>query len=146
MMLLLIHAVATLLMTGVVLFVAVVHYPMFARVGTAEFPAYSREHASRTTIVVAPLMLIEALTGVLLLVPSWSALPPGATRALWIGAALLIVVWGITFGINVPQHARLANGFDARVHRQLVASHWVRTAAWCARAGVVSVALAIARG
>ncbi len=138
--LLLINAASTLLMTGVVLFVAIVHYPLFAGVGREVFPAYSLSHASRTTIVVAPLMLIEAMTSVLLLVPAIAGRAPGVLE--FTGVALLVPIWGITFLLNVPQHARLAKGFDSSVHRALLRTHALRTLCWAGRAVVVLLMLA----
>ena len=133
--LLLVHAAATLMMTGLVLFVAVVHYPLMAAVGAGEFVEYERRHVARTTWVVAPLMLVEAgcVAGVVLAGAGWAA---------WVGAGLLGVCWGVTFGLNVPQHGRLAAGFDGNVHRGLVRAHWIRTAAWCGRS-VVAVGMLV---
>lgn len=138
--LLLIHAAATLLMTGVVIFVAIVHYPLFGAVGPECFPAYSAAHASRTTIVVAPLMLIEALTGVLLLVPTIAGRDPGVLE--YAGLGLLAPIWGITFLLNVPQHARLAKCFDTGIHRALLLTHALRTLLWAARGVIVMVMIA----
>ena len=59
---LLAHVAATAAMTGLIWFVQLVHYPLFARVGVADFTAYEREHVRRTGLLVAPLMLLEALT------------------------------------------------------------------------------------
>jgi hypothetical protein len=39
-----------------------VHYPLFKMVGHEGFPEYERCHQQRTTVVVAPLMLLEATT------------------------------------------------------------------------------------
>jgi hypothetical protein len=64
---LLAHAASTLVMVGVIWFVRVVHYPLFEQVGKAAFAAYETAHARLTTWVVAPTMLVEALTGGLLL-------------------------------------------------------------------------------
>ena len=56
MMLLLIHAGATLYMTGLIWFVQVVHYPLMARVGEDGFAEYEKHHQRLTTWVVAPPM------------------------------------------------------------------------------------------
>ncbi|MEM7622657.1 MAG: hypothetical protein AAF235_05580 [Planctomycetota bacterium] len=132
-----VHALATGLMAGLVLFVQVVHYPLFAKVGTAEFPAYETAHQNRTTIIVAPLMLTEALTAALLvLMPT-----AGVSRTLTITSAVLVAaVWALTFFVAVPLHGKLSSGFDAAAHRALVASNWPRTVLWVARA-VIAVAI-----
>jgi hypothetical protein len=126
------HAVPTLAMAGLIWFVQVVHYPLFAAVGEQQFPAYERQHCRRTGWVVMPLMLAELAFTVWL----WWAAPAGAAAAARLGLLLLGVVWGSTFLLQVPGHERLARGFDAAAARRLVASNWLRTAAWSARAAV----------
>lgn len=131
---LLAHASATWAMTGLIWFVQVVHYPLFARVGDSGFAAYEAAHQTRTTWVVGPLMIVEAATAV------WLALarPPGvAPWAVWAGLLLLGLVWASTALLQVPQHAVLARGFRADAYAVLVGTNWIRTAAWTLRAALV---------
>jgi len=126
-------------MVGIIWFVQVVHYPLFSRVGAGGYPAYQSAHSRLTTYVVVPPMLVELGTGI------WLALrpPPFFPPALaWTGLALIAAVWLSTFFLQVPMHSRLERGFDAAAHRRLVASNWIRTAAWTARGGIVLVVLA----
>ena len=136
--LLLANAVATLFMTGLIWFVQVVHYPLFARVGNEAFPAYSRAHQTLTTLVVGPPMLVEALTALLLVVSR-----PAQVSAwlAWTGLALVGVIWLSTAALQVPAHGRLVSGFDAEVGSFLVTTNWIRTVAWSARAAVVCAML-----
>ena len=129
------HAAATWAMTGLIWFVQVVHYPLFAAIGPAGFAAYHAAHSRLTTLVVGPLMLVEAACGV------WIVLER-PTPAAWTGVALLAVVWGATFVVSVPRHNLLAAGFDAAVIDSLVATNWIRTIAWTARAGLAAWFLA----
>ena len=132
--LLLLHLAATFYMVGLVWFVQRVHYPLFAGVGAQEFPAYQDQHVTRTSPVVGPAMLIEAGTGLALVV----APPPDVPQLLpWLGLALLTAIWLSTWLLQVPRHGELTAGFDPRAHRRLVASNWIRTAAWSIRGGVV---------
>jgi hypothetical protein len=130
------HAAATLALVGLIWFVQVVHYPLFGRVGAEGFPQYATLHQRRTTWVVAPLMLIEAGTGLWLVVDS--ALPAWQP---WTGLALLVAIWASTACLQVPLHGRLAAGFDPRAHRALVRTNWLRTAAWTARGALVLLML-----
>jgi uncharacterized membrane protein len=129
-----IHVAATLAMVGVIWFVQLVHYPLMQRVGTEAFSEYEIEHQRRTTWIVAPLMLAEVVTAVyLVLAPAAgynSAVP-------WIAAILLAVVWASTLLVQVPQHERLAQGYDRQTVVTLVRSNWVRTVAWSLRGGLV---------
>lgn len=134
---LLLHAGATLFMTGLIWFVQVVHYPLFASVGAEGYSSYQTEHMRRTGLVVGPVMLVEAGTA--------AALPLlGLGREAWLlalaGIGLLLVIWLSTFLVQVPLHGRLARGFDARSAALLVSSNWVRTVAWSIR-GAIAVAL-----
>ena len=131
---LLTNLAATLLMTGVIWTVQVVHYPLFAGVGADVWPAYEAAHQSRITVVVGPLMVAELATAVWLVLDRPPGVPAWAVVA---GAALVGVVWASTAFVQVPLHAALGAAFDADAHRQLVATNWVRTAAWTLRGGLV---------
>lgn len=134
--LLLVHAAATLFMAGVIWFVQGVHYPLFAELGGA-LPHYATRNARLTTWVVAGPMLVELATALVL-----AARPaPGTpTRLAWAGLALLAVIWVSTALVQVPRHERLQAG-DLAAVRGLVASNWLRTAAWTLRAGIVLLML-----
>jgi len=131
--LVLLHAAATLLMTGVIWFVQIVHYPLLARVGRPDFAGYERAHTRRITPVVGPIMICEGALAVAL-----ALRPPagGADWLVWLGLALLVVIWASTAVLQVPCHRILAEGFDGRTHTRLVRSNWIRTATWTARAGL----------
>jgi hypothetical protein len=136
--LLIANAASTFFMAGLIWFVQVVHYPLFAAVGDSEFPAYSRLHQSLTTLVVGPPMLVEALTAGMLVV----ARPSGVSAWLaWTGFAIVIVIWASTALLQIPAHGRLASGFDASTAATLVSSNWIRTIAWSARAAIVAAML-----
>jgi hypothetical protein len=139
--LLLIHAAATLYMTGLIWFVQAVHYPLFGRVGPAGYADYQKAHMDRTAWVTAPPMLVEAAASALLAWlarrdPAAAGLSPSAVAAVWLGLALTAGLWVSTFGFQVPEHGRLAKGYDTASHRRLVAGNWFRTAAWTARGGL----------
>ncbi len=133
---LLLQVATTLAMAGIIWFVQVVHYPLFAAVGQDGFAAYEAQHANRTGWIVGPLMCVELGTAVLLL--STRLRPVGITRgeAAW-GVALLAVIWLSTFLVQVPLHQQLQAGYDPAAVRRLVATNWIRTAAWSARAMLV---------
>ena len=124
------HLAATLFLVGLIWFVQIVHYPLFERVGRAEFTAYETAHTRLTLWMVAPLMLVEAGTALLLIF--WR---PATVLAwqVWLGAGLVLLIWLSTAFLQVPQHSQLRFGFEARAHRFLVASNWLRTGAWSLR-------------
>ena len=138
--LLLLHCAATLAMVGLIWFVQVVHYPLFSSVGQSPFPEYERLHQKRTTLVVAPLMLIEALTATLILTTDLS---PSARDLAWIGWILLLLIWLSTAFLQVPLHRRLAEGYDPLAVRRLVRTNWSRTIAWTVRGFIAVLLLAL---
>ena len=131
--LLLAHAMSTLIMVGILWFVQVVHYPMFALVGEREFPAWQSRNTQRTSFVVGPPMLVEMATTIGLV--AWQA--DALTLA---GLLLLAACWTSTALLQVPAHNRLERAFDVDVHRRLVRTNWIRTVCWSAR-GVLALAL-----
>jgi hypothetical protein len=128
---LLLQAFATFAMTGLIWFVQVVHYPLFRAVGAQGYPAYQEQHVRLTTRVVGPLMLLEAATALWLVLHRPAFVSP---MQAWVGLALLGLVWLTTALVSVPRHEALRRGYDASAHASLVATNWVRTGAWTARA------------
>jgi riboflavin synthase len=51
----------------------------------------------------------------------------------------VLIVWLSTFVLQVPIHNRLKAGKEDREIRHLVATNWIRTAAWSLKAVVVSI-------
>jgi hypothetical protein len=133
------HAFSTLAMTGLIWFVQVVHYPLFAAVPAEAFRVYESSHQRRTTWIVAPLMLVELVTAAALA----GGVVPGVSKvSAYVGLGLVVAVWGVTFLVSVPLHAKLEHGKDDAVIRRLVATNWIRTGLWTAR-GVVAVWLMV---
>jgi hypothetical protein len=126
-LLLAVHAAATWALVGLIWTVQLVHYPLFAQVGAEAFRSYHVRHTRQITWIVAPLMAVELLTAILLVARG--------VREPWLLASLgpLAFNWISTWRVQIPLHERLASGFDADVHRRLVATNWWRTAAWSIR-------------
>ncbi len=129
-LLVLAHAASTLIMLGVILTIQLVHYPLFRYVGEDAYVQYERAHISAITGLVLPVMLIELVTGLMLIM---TPIPNVPIWANWLGFGLIAVIWGVTGLVNAPQHGMLAGGFDSAVHQALISSNWLRTAAWGAR-------------
>lgn len=129
----LLHAAATWALVGLIWTVQLVHYPLLAGFDRTRFTELHAAHSDRITWVVAPLMLAELATAVLL------ALHLGGAVA-WAGLALAVTVWALTAFVSVPCHRVLAGGFDAVAHARLVRTNWLRTAAWSVR-GLLAVVL-----
>lgn len=140
-LLLFIQAAASLYLAGLIWFVQLVHYPLFAQVGPERFAGYEQRHRRLTVFAVLPPMVAELACAVLLVV--WPA-PVLPVAPVWLGAALVALLWALTFLIHVPQHVRLSAGFDPLVHRQLLRWNWARVAAWSGRGGLALALFALA--
>ncbi len=124
---------ATLLMTGAIWVIQIVHYPLFAAVGETSFPEYERRHIARITWVVGPLMLVELASATAF----WVISPESLKTAAAAGLALLAVIWISTALLQGPYHAALAREFNRAIHGRLVRTNWIRTAGWSVRSAIV---------
>ncbi len=131
---LLTNAAATLFLVGLIWMVQVVHYPLFNMADRANFSAFEAAHSNRISVIVGPAMLLEMVTAGWLLLARPDGIPPWT---LWVGAALVGLVWFVTGFVSVPQHAILSAGFDQRAYRTLVDTNWIRTIAWTLRGALV---------
>lgn len=131
MFLLIVNLVVSAILTGLIWFVQIVHYPIFLTVPPSAFKDFQVQHMHTTTQVVALPMVTELLLSIGLL---WG-LYPGRSPLTHYGAFICVaVIWLVTFFISVPIHNRLAlHGYDNYLIRQLVATNWLRTFAWTLR-------------
>ena len=135
-------AAATWFMAGLHWFVQVVHYPLFADVGTERFIAYHARHSERTTLVVLPAMTAELATSVWLVVDQ-----PKDTSATLVLAGLALR--DPHMGGHVPARRAAAPGPRRRARSRRGAptsrASWVRTAAWTVH-GVIGGPTAVSGG
>ena len=124
------HILCTCAMTGIIWFVQLVQYPMLPHAGGPDAVAGHKEYTRRMGWVVIPFMFGE-LGGQI----GWVLRSP--SPAAWTGAGLLVLIWLSTFLIQVPDHHRLTQSYDARVHQRLVRGNWIRTLGWSLRAGLL---------
>ena len=134
------QAVASGMMAGIIWFVQLVHYPLFASVTGPGEAAYARANQARTSLVVLPPMLVEAAAA------GWLALRPPAGIGVVpaaVGLGLVGLLWLSTLAVQMPLHGRLAGeGHAAGVVAALVRSNWPRTVLWTARAVLAAWMLA----
>mgnify|MGYP001159446687 FL=1 len=135
-----VHLVSTLFMTGLIVFVQVVHYPLMAKVGASSWVDYENEHTVRTGWVVIPPMCAELFSALWIFTYASTERTQGVAA---LGLVLLAVIWFSTAIFQAPAHRELSHGYDHKVHRRLVRSNWIRTFAWLARVPI-AVALVFA--
>lgn len=126
----LLNSAATFFLTGVIWTIQTVHYPLLAAISKSEFSTHHRFHTKAIAPVVGPVMILELITSAYLSIALFGSAQFEIALA---GLILVIAIWLSTFLVQVRQHNRLARGFDARAHRILVRTNWIRTAAWSFR-------------
>jgi len=142
---LLVALASTWAMTGVIWVMQLVHYPIFDAIEPGDddelWQRFARRHTSTISPVVGPLMLAEGTTGLALV-----ASPPADIGRLLplVALALMGVAYGTTALVSARLHGRLGPRFDPALHRRLLTTNWLRTAAWSTRAVVMCVIVALA--
>lgn len=126
MILILLHACATFLLTGLIWVIQLVHYPMFQFLDSQTYSRAMAFHQQRISIIVVPLMLFELLSAGYLAFIQWSSLAGFHS----INMALLMVIWVHTFGLMVPFHRKISTQCNNALLLKTVSHHWIRTAAW----------------
>jgi hypothetical protein len=126
------QALASAAMCGLIWFVQMVHYPLFARTDTTHSPDYPDENQRRTAPVVIPPMLVEAATAAIIAVNP----PPAIGRPLALaGLAMVAALWLSTLLVQMPLHGQLKHaGHTSETVTALVQTNWFRTILWSARA------------
>lgn len=130
-----VHLAATAAMAGLIWFVQLVHYPLFAAVGREGFVAYEAAHMKRTSWVVGPLMGIEGVAALAIAALVRNEVGLALTIA---GLVLLAVIHASTVFFQVPAHTKLAREYDDATQQRLVRTNWVRTIGWSARTAVAT--------
>jgi hypothetical protein len=140
---LVIQSLASGMMCGIIWFVQVVHYPLFAAVLGPQGGAYAELNRSRTARVVLPPMILEAMAAIWLVIR-----PPAAVGrpVAVLGLGAVAALWLSTLAVQIPLHVRLGReGSNHEVVGRLVQSNWLRTILWTARAVMAVWMLAAGR-
>lgn len=139
MLVLVIHAIATFYMIGLIWMVQVVHYPAFRLVGADRFAEFEAAHTRRMALVLAIPAPIEIVTGALLL---WERPDSVGLELVLAGGAMLAAAWIMTALVQAPLHGRLSDQHDEGLIERLITTNWWRTALWTGRGVVVAAMLA----
>jgi hypothetical protein len=113
--------------------VQLIIYPGFHRIPSELFVSFHRWYVIRISAVVLPLMLAELILTV------WWIVFINYSLASYTSGFLVIIIWLSTFLLQVPIHNQLQQGKEDKLIRRLVATNWIRTAAWSLKAGLVSI-------
>ncbi|MDZ7718626.1 MAG: hypothetical protein U5K72_07420 [Balneolaceae bacterium] len=113
---------------GLIWCVQLVHYPFFLRSDKTNFIEHIGFHKQRISIIVVPLMTIElATSGILVFEFQQFA---GLNI---FGLIVVILIWLVTFFVQVPIHNSLSDGYNESLVQKLIKTNWIRTVLWSAK-------------
>lgn len=137
------HGLTVCAMVGIIWFVQIVHYPLFLQVGEQEYHHYHSGHLARTGILIAPLMLTEMGTGILLLALLAVTDVSLLAQPQWFTASMVVlgVIWVSTFFVQVRYHHALDHGKNETAIRRLTLTNWLRTILWTVRIPLLIAAI-----
>lgn len=118
--------ISGLFMTGLIWFVQIVHYPLFALIDESDFKEFHHEHTKKTTWVVAAPMMIELVSSGLAIFFSKDL----SILVLIMSFSMVFLIFLSTAILQVPLHNRLSLGKNLDLIRKLVLTNWIRTFLW----------------
>jgi len=139
-----VQAIVTALMVGMIWTVQLLHYELFPLVGTDAWDAYESAHVDRIGTILFGPWLVEGLCVLVLLL----ARPRNLRILAFVGAFLMLCILVDTAAFSAPAHGRLLERWDRATYDDLMVVNLVRAWLWTAK-GVVAVWmlwLVVARG
>jgi len=131
-----VHALSTWFMVGMIWTIHVVHYPLFEFVGNDTYQTFQAKHVDLIgRLLVAP-WLIEGLSALILVL----CLSGNLRKLALMGAFLMLAIMALSALVSAPAHGALSDGFDLSTHSDLMVGNLIRSILWTAR-GCVAAAL-----
>ena len=121
-----IHFLSTSLMVGIIWVIQLLHYPAFHFIKEIDYVEFQHFHMQRISFIVVPVMIIELLSGFMLVYYFRSNL-------FILCLTILLVIWLITFAFFTKLHQSLLGGYDKIIVDKLVQINWSRTVLWSLR-------------
>ena len=121
-----VHFLSTSLMVGIIWVIQLLHYPTFHFIKQSDYVEFQHFHMQRISFIVVPVMIIELLSGFMLVYYFWSNL-------FILCLIILLFIWLITFVFFTKLHQSLLSGYDKIIVDKLVQINWSRTILWSLR-------------
>ena len=120
---LLFQIVINVYLLGVIIMTQFITYPTFLIIDKNSFNKYHRKYVNIISIIVAPAMVLEIISLIVLVYLSKDFL---LVKSL----ILLLCIWLTTFIIMVPSHNILSRKNDSKEIKKLININWVRSFLW----------------
>ena len=124
----LIHLVFTSILVGIIWVIQLVHYPSFHFIRKDIYVSFQKLHTDKIAIIVAPVMLIELITGILLIY-----METNINIVLIVSLVILLAIWILTAIYFYKAHQNLMSGYNKEIINQLIKLNWIRTVLWTFR-------------
>ncbi len=118
------HLIFSAIMVGVIWVIQLVHYPSFHFIDKDIYDSFQKFHMNKISIIVIPVMILELVTGFLLLIGN------SKNILIIISFGILILIWGITGLFFSDAHGKLISGYNELIVNKLVSMNWIRTVLW----------------
>ena len=128
----LVHLITTAMMVSIIWLVQILHYPTFLYIDIDRYTEFQNFHMKNISYLIIPLMLLEFLTGFLLLF-----FVDEIDFYFSISFGLLVLIWLITALFFSKYHSALSNNYERGIILKLIRLNWVRTFFWTARLGLL---------
>ena len=128
----LVHLITTAMMVSIIWLVQILHYPTFLYIDIDRYTEFQNFHMKNISYLIIPLMLLEFLTGFLLLF-----FVDEIDFYFSISFGLLVLIWLITALFFSKYHSALSNEYERGIILKLIRLNWVRTFFWTARLGLL---------
>ena len=122
----LLHIFSCLFLCGLIWVIQIVHYPSFDYISEEKFVFFQQFHVKSISKIVLPMMLVELITGLILLIKNMHVL-------MIINLCLLFLTWGLTLFLSMPLHKKLLKGYNKKPINKLIITNWPRTFLWTLR-------------
>lgn len=117
---------STLILSGLIITIQLVHYPLWKYVSKEQLRRFEKDHQRLITPIVSVLMLLEGFCATRLV----TSLKP----IFLINFTALVGIWLSTFFLQVPLHQKILKGIDSeRSIERLIKTNYIRTFLWLAR-------------
>lgn len=124
--------VVTGYLVGLIWLIQLIHYPAFRHIESTSWGHFHQAHSAMLGLLAGGPMIVSLLVGL------WLSYTMGTARQ-HVALGCEVVAWIVTFGLSVPEHARLAKGKDAMAISRLIRWNWLRTMAWTSKLAVLLI-------
>ncbi len=122
-LLIIIHLLSNSFLIAIIYQTQLITYPTFLEISTKKFNKYHTNYVNVITYLVAPFMILELSTLVVIIFYNKDFL-------LIKSLLILTVIWLVTFIVMVPIHNNISKKYESSQIRRLINYNWIRTVLW----------------